>query len=728
MSNDLAFLELLLGEAPYLELRTKRPGSSGAGSEFFPTASALLSRADALDDAGLHLWFGVAPRRRERGRAEDCETPAALWADIDPAAGDLIGPTYWRTTLRPLLPTEPSVVVHSGRGVQLYWLLDEAPGDWAQRQAGLIAGLRECLDGFPVRVDSVTDVSRVMRLPGTINPKNGMRAEIIEFRPHARYNVEEFEPASTRSTAEEVEEVAPGNRNNSLFQAGRSLKWSAGFRGEALSGALSAINRSLSHPLPQHEVEGIVSRLNDPTSPQPITAAEAVRIATDADLAGVCAERLSGEIMVVPNGGKKMWFIWSESDGIWRDAPPHQRIQSWMAESLVEFRQMGDIPRTVRDCDTIRGVQAAVSHLEKSPELPTYVEPNSLNAEPMLLPVRNGYLDLRNSTLIKPDPSYRFTRRAEVEWDPSATCPTWERFIDKMVPDKQEQAFLGQCFFFCLTGLPPIRTFIINIGAGRNGKTVAWEMLRDILGGFAGPGDLKAVTHAPDSTHDAPLAALRYLRLALFDELSDNAELNGAQVKRLTGGDRVAVRAAYSPAHEDLRTTAKLVLVSNYRPHIQGQDQAIVDRLRFIEWNVRLDKREVEVDMKDRLLAERNGILNWIMRHRDAFFADPQLTMPETFDKSAREYAESEDEYLSFLRTYCLIPTERFREDLSTSGAALARKWKEFTGNEVRGRGFTSFYREIVKAANRAGCHAVVEGDRTKHIRGLQIIGEEAEL
>ena len=67
------------------------------------------------------------------------------------------------------LPCPPSIVVRSGHGLHLYWLLKEAVG---QDQVAEIEGLNALLADL-VGGDAVQDCCRLMRVPGSHNTKNG---------------------------------------------------------------------------------------------------------------------------------------------------------------------------------------------------------------------------------------------------------------------------------------------------------------------------------------------------------------------------------------------------------------------------------------------------------------------------------------------------------------------------------------------------------------------------
>jgi len=139
-----------------------------------------------LTTAAAEVFVSVCTFRGHRAAA-NARTVPAVWADIDPPpGGDL---EHWRKeTSRRIVGfvSLPSAIVSSGRGWHLYWFLDPAvclDGPDRDRLAGLVVGvnrkLADLLDG-----DTVGDLARVMRLPGTVNPKNGARCrQVFEAGP-----------------------------------------------------------------------------------------------------------------------------------------------------------------------------------------------------------------------------------------------------------------------------------------------------------------------------------------------------------------------------------------------------------------------------------------------------------------------------------------------------------------------------------------------------------------
>lgn len=86
---------------------------------------------------------------------------------------------------------QPTMVVHSGRGLHVYWLIEDAP-----KQAVYL--WQELEDLFCYKLESlgadhaVRDSPRILRLPGSINGRNGKECKIIYVNEANRYSLYEL--------------------------------------------------------------------------------------------------------------------------------------------------------------------------------------------------------------------------------------------------------------------------------------------------------------------------------------------------------------------------------------------------------------------------------------------------------------------------------------------------------------------------------------------------------
>jgi putative DNA primase/helicase len=153
----------------------------------------LVREASLLADTCC-VWFGVSTRRTRlnfgRGGEDDCVVLPALFADID-----IQGPGHKSAQLPPdeeearkLLSqfSPPNILVHSGGGLQPYWVLDE-PLPAAEARSVLdnwAYTWQEASKDYGWAIDNVFELARVLRLPGTFNRKRSLAEPLpvtVEF-------------------------------------------------------------------------------------------------------------------------------------------------------------------------------------------------------------------------------------------------------------------------------------------------------------------------------------------------------------------------------------------------------------------------------------------------------------------------------------------------------------------------------------------------------------------
>lgn len=170
----------------------------------------------ALDE---DVWFSVATRGENlgegrRGGAAECAYIGALWADIDVdgpnhanKSGLLPSDDLGRTLVR-TFPIYPSIIVKTGGGYHAYWLLDEPLSiDEAKPILARWAATwtKHAADNG-CAVDNVFDLPRVLRVPGTLNHKNGAGSlvEVLVDKRDTRYSYSDIIEATIEPPADPV--------------------------------------------------------------------------------------------------------------------------------------------------------------------------------------------------------------------------------------------------------------------------------------------------------------------------------------------------------------------------------------------------------------------------------------------------------------------------------------------------------------------------------------------
>jgi predicted P-loop ATPase len=166
------FLKLLLRPNTKLELRAIWPNKKVAASEFVNSPEEVEKFASRYKKANIYM--GVAPRLAPRKYAP----PRVLWADID---FKTCGESAARCDLL-LAEMEPSVVIHSGGGLHLYWIID---GDFPGDPKAALRGLANMVSGGDL---VCAEWAHILRVPGTLNHK---------YMPARTVRIEKFDPKLT---------------------------------------------------------------------------------------------------------------------------------------------------------------------------------------------------------------------------------------------------------------------------------------------------------------------------------------------------------------------------------------------------------------------------------------------------------------------------------------------------------------------------------------------------
>jgi len=139
------------------------------------------------------VFISVCTFKGKRSAKNALMVPAC-WVDLDPPRSKDL--ERWRTeTARKItgFGLMPSLIVGSGRGFHAYWLLDPAvslEGPDRDRLAGLVVAVNRKLANL-LAGDTVGDLARVMRLPGTVNPKNGALCRLV-FEAGPMYELQDL--------------------------------------------------------------------------------------------------------------------------------------------------------------------------------------------------------------------------------------------------------------------------------------------------------------------------------------------------------------------------------------------------------------------------------------------------------------------------------------------------------------------------------------------------------
>ena len=369
----------------------------------------------------------------------------------------------------------------------------------------------------------------------------------------------------------------------------------------------------------------------------------------------------------VPNW--RAWFDWDGKAWV-RDQTGGVRHQM----RLVCRRACSGLnPHEARKVASEKTLTAALKIAASDPRIAT--APAAWDARRMLLNTQGGVLDLETGELDPHHPALMLTQITSASV--GAGCPRWLAFLQEITDgDRELQSYLQRLAGYSLTGETSEQTFAFLHGHGANGKSVFLSILADVLGSYAATATLDTFTSTRTPRHLTELAGLRAARLVLVPETESGQAWAEARIKSVTGGEKIRANFMHQD-HFEFRPQFKLIVAGNHRPSLANVGEAMRRRLHLVPFTVTIPPEQRDLRLAEKLIAERDGILGWMVSGCAEWQRIGLVPSPCVLD-SARDYFSSEDLLGQWLDESCLVGPQAKEQS-----AALFRAWKFWT--EERG-------------------------------------------
>lgn len=296
-------------------------------------------------------------------------------------------------------------------------------------------------------------------------------------------------------------------------------------------------------------------------------------------------------------------------------------------------------------------------HLESSLRLASTMlscAAGDMDADADLLGLPGGVLDLRTCTMRPYERADRISKAAGCNFDPDATASTWERFIAEVTGgDVELAAYLQRLAGYMLSGHRREHVLPVAYGSGANGKSTFVSTLMALLGDYARMAPEGLLVQPTAQQQSSATAALAGRRLVVVAETGENGRLNEQQAKALSGGDKITACLKYKEPF-DFTPTHLLLVMTNHRPRVTGQDEGLWRRLRLIPFTVTVPPERRDQTLPDKLLAELPGVMAWAVRGWQAYQRDG-LGLPAAVKAATSEYRSASDEIGAWVEECCHI-------------------------------------------------------------------------
>jgi hypothetical protein len=223
---EAIFLDYYQEHNGFIIVKTVKRSEDRISLRYFPNLE-ILAKEQYPDDRDV--YFGICPRERMKPGPEFIKYLLVLWADINIGSDghkdgrqDFQGPREAAKAIREF-PRPPSIMVNSGHGVHLYWLL-ATPVELSDQERAKMA-LDNINEKLGNRGESSLDA--FMRLPDTVNTKvdhSFMSCKVTFINSGFKYSLQDFEDLGTRSWLVSTSETTESKGIGETFSSENQTK------------------------------------------------------------------------------------------------------------------------------------------------------------------------------------------------------------------------------------------------------------------------------------------------------------------------------------------------------------------------------------------------------------------------------------------------------------------------------------------------------------------------
>jgi P4 family phage/plasmid primase-like protien len=348
----------------------------------------------------------------------------------------------------------------------------------------------------------------------------------------------------------------------------------------------------------------------------------------------------------------RIYYYTTSDKGPWHSTRNYAIIQKWIRE-VIASNEYGDASWDKRSY--IEEVRMAFEELFTVPYKRVDDFDLGAHADDLCdyIVVANGMVDWKNRLLVDWDPTYKTTIAFDVEYDPDATCPHFEQYMEDWLPDEQVRTVVQEYLGYCLIPNTNFRKALFLYGKGKNGKSVLLEFLQDFFGDHA-----SALSYDGLFTRFGP-ATLKDKLVNIFDDTTVSFTKETGVVKNLIAGGTIQAEHKGAQIFQ-FTNTARLIFSSQETPRTSDNSVAWYDRWFFVHFpNQFRPSNKVKMEMQRNLKEERAGIFNWMIEGLARLIEQDDFSECARLQQTSRDYRSQNDNVAQFVLNMCMDVPEK---------------------------------------------------------------------
>jgi putative DNA primase/helicase len=251
------------------------------------------------------------------------------------------------------------------------------------------------------------------------------------------------------------------------------------------------------------------------------------------------------------NSRWKKWLVWNGKcwemdEGHLMDEKGMEVIHSIYDDilAITDPRDQLEIEKEGLKAESLRRRNAVIELASRRKEV--HITTEDVDRELFLLNVGNGTVNLKTGELQEHSKDDLITKIANVDFDASAKCPAWKKFVSEIMGGKADLTiFLQAAAGWAVTGDTSEQCMFMLYGSGANGKSTFLNVIMKILGDYAVSASTETFMKKQGDTMSNDIARLRGTRFVTTTEAEQGRRLSEPLIKQITGNDVMTARFLY---------------------------------------------------------------------------------------------------------------------------------------------------------------------------------------
>lgn len=322
-----------------------------------------------------------------------------------------------------------------------------------------------------------------------------------------------------------------------------------------------------------------------------------------------------------------------------------------------------------------------------------------------IINVANGVLDLspcragEEPQLHRHSHNWFITYCLPYAYDPSATCPRWEAFLEEVLEgDPELIAVLQEWFGYCCVCDTSLEKAMFFEGEGANGKSQTIAVLEYLVGS----ANTSAVALERFGKQFG-ITQTRHKLVNLATETDPKVRINVNLVKAFISGDPVTLEYKGVDDFKE-RPTARLVIAMNERAKITDFSEGIWRRLLLMPFNYTVPVEKRIPDLGRKIAAEEgSGILNWAIAGLRRLMVNKRFTEARAITETLASYRDDRDPIRFLLQKLvrvepgAQVTTDELWVGLSAMAVAYEKSISEEFSKQTLGKVIPKLFGKDVK-------------------------------